>query len=328
MTTKALVTGANGWVGCFLVNKLVQAGVQVRAFIMKGTDLSWIKDLPLEVIYGDLSDPTVLETVVKDVDYIFHLAALKKGFTAAEFDQVNFVGTKYLLDAVQKINPGVKRFVYISTMAAVGPSRDGKPVNETTPCRPVSFYGSSKLKGEQETLRRAGQLAVTVVRPPIVYGPRDPDFISIFKNIARHREIQIGFGEKYLTLCYMDDLIDGIWLAAQQEKARGEIYFIADEQIYTYRQFYQAIADYLKVKTRKIIIPDTLMLLLGIINDWLAKFTGRLPYLNRQKAIESVQKYWLSDPSKARKELGFQAKVGLAEGVQRTAEWYKANNWL
>lgn len=325
---KALVTGANGFIGSFLVERLLQEGLGVRALVRKTSDLRWIKDLPIEIFYGKLTEPASLKEVVKDVDYVFHNAALKRAFTEAEYDSVNHIGTKNLIDACLQGNSHIKRFVYLSTLEAVGPTNKERPADEATPCRPITFYGSSKLKGEAEVLKHSERLPATIIRPPSVYGPRDEDFLSLFRAIARHIKPHIGTEKKFLSLCYVNDLIEGIWLASQNEKAKGQIYFIADEQIYSYHEFMEAMAKALGVRTLKIVIPETLVLMIGLINDWMAKIKGKPAILNRQKALAMVQKGWLCDVSKAKAELGFQAKISLEDGIKRTVNWYRSQGWL
>lgn len=325
---KALVTGANGFIGSFLAQRLIQEGLAVRAFVRKTSDLRWIKDLPLEFFYGKLSDPDSFDEAVKNVNYVFHTAASKRAFTEAEYDEANYLGTKNLIETCLRKNPNIKRFVYLSTLEVVGPTTKDKPVNEMTSCNPITFYGSSKLKGESEVLNHAAALPVTIIRPSAVYGPRDEDFLSLFKFAARRIEPCIGMEDKYLSLCYVEDLVDAIWLASQKQVARGQIYFIADERIYPYREFMNAIAKTLGVRCIKILFPNSLVLAIGFINDLLAKIRGKPATLNWQKACAMVQSAWVCDVSKAKAELDFRAKVSLEEGVKRTADWYRSQRWI
>jgi nucleoside-diphosphate-sugar epimerase len=325
---KALVTGSNGFIGSFLTKKLLQEGFKVRALVRKTSNLRWTKDLPIEIFYGKLTEPETLKEAVKDVDYIFHNAALKRAFTEAEYDAVNYLGTKNLIETCLRESPNIKRFIYISTLEVVGPSTKDKPVNEETPCKPITFYGSSKLKGEAEILRHSKSLPLTIIRSPAIYGPRDEDFLSLFKAIAWHIAPHPGTKQKFLSLCYIDDLIQGIWLASQKEEAKGQIYFIADENICSYHEFLEAIAKALGVRSVKIMIPDALVLMTGLINDGIAKIKSKPAILNRQKALAMIQKGWLCDTSKAKAELGFQAKISLKEGISRTVNWYRNHGWL
>jgi len=325
---KALVTGANGFIGSHLVERLIQEGLEVRALVRKTSNLRWIKDLPLKIFYGNYADQDSLMEAVRDVDYVFHAAASKSAFTESDYDRINYLGTKNLIEACFQVSPHLKRFIYLSTLEVAGPTTKDKPISEETPCKPITLYGSSKLKGEEEVLRLSKSLPITIIRPPAVYGPRDEDFLPLFKTITGHIEPYFGTTQKFLSLCYVDDLIEGIWLASQKEQAKGQIYYIADEQIYSHHEFMKSMAMALGVRTLKIMIPDALVLMIGFINDWLAKIKGKPATLNRQKALAMVQKGWLCDISKAKAELGFQAKISLDEGIKKTIKWYHSQGWL
>ena len=326
---KALVTGANGFIGDYLVKRLLKEGLQVRVLIQRGTALGPLVNLPIETLDGDLSEPETLKAAVQGADYIFHLAALKKAYSEAEYDAANFIGTKNLLEACIQSNPALKRLVYMSTQAALGPAEShDKPLNEETPSKPVSFYGTSKRKGEVAVLDYAHRLPVTIVRAPVVYGPKKKELFQVYKAATLHLQLILGFFTKYISFCYIDDLIEGLWLAAMKEAARGQIYFIADETIYTDRQFSKTVAEVLGRWTVKVLVPDTLFVLEGWLKDMILAFKGIKSSYNRHNNYEMIQPFWICNTAKARKELGFQAKVKLAEGVKRTAEWYKANKWL
>lgn len=327
--TKALVTGANGFIGDYLVNRLLKEGLQVRVLIQKGTALGPLTNLPVERVDGDLSELETLKVAAQGVDYIFHLAALKKAYSEAEYDAANFNGTKNLIEACIQSNPSLKRLVYMSTQAVLGPAQGpDKPLTEEMQSRPVSYYGSSKRKGELVVLEYANRLPVTIVRAPVVYGPKKRELFQVYKAANWHMQLLLGVFRQYLSFCYIDDLIEGLWLAATKEVARGQIYFIADETIYTDHQFSKVVAEALGKWTIKVLVPDVFFDIEGWLKDMLLKIKGINSNYNRHNNFEMTQKYWICDPSKAMKELGFKAKVKLAKGVKITADWYKANKWL
>jgi nucleoside-diphosphate-sugar epimerase len=161
---KAVVTGANGFVGSHLVEGLLSKGYQVICLVRKTSNLRWLSGLNVEYVYADISEKQSLKNVLKDVDFIFHVAGLTKAKRKEEFFKANYEGTKNLLEACVKDNPQTKRFVYISSQAAVGPGKDDQPLDETAPCNPITDYGKSKLEGEkivleyQKQIRHAGRL--------------------------------------------------------------------------------------------------------------------------------------------------------------------------
>ncbi|MCK4404811.1 MAG: NAD-dependent epimerase/dehydratase family protein [candidate division Zixibacteria bacterium] len=325
---KALVTGANGFVGSHLVEGLLDKGYQVRCLVRKTSNLRWLSGLEVEFAHGDITEKSSLKSVVKDVDLVFHIAGLTKAKTREEYFRANAEGTKNLVEACLEENPQVQRFVYISSQAAVGPGDDKQPLNETAPCRPITHYGESKLEGERIVLKHASQLPVTVIRPPAVYGPRDSDMLGFFKVANKGFRISFGRGESFLSLVYVKDLVDGIILAAEKSKSIGEVYFIADDKIYSWREAFKIIARVLNKRTIPLKIPKSLVLFLAFISENFSKLLGKTAVFNTQKAKEITQRYWGLDVSKAKAELGFLPKYDLKRGAKETVRWYKEKEWL
>ena len=178
---KALITGSNGFIGSHLAERLLNHDYQVKCLVRKTSNLRWIKDLPVEVVYGDIADLNSLLPSVAGVDYVFHLSGALRANNENEFYRINQGGTKNLLEACRQQNPNLKRFVCVSTQAAAGPSIDGIPLTESDDPHPISIYGKSKQLGEQVVLEFQKFFPVTIIRPPIVYGPRDDDFLEAFE---------------------------------------------------------------------------------------------------------------------------------------------------
>lgn len=333
---KALVTGANGFVGSHLVEGLLSKGYHVICLVRKTSNLRWLSGLNVEYVYADISEKESLsreagsfgKNVLNDVDFVFHVAGLTKAKSKEEYLKANYEGTKNLLEAYVENNQQIKRFVYISSQAAVGPGKDDQPLDETAPCNPVTDYGKSKLEGEKIVLEFSSKLPVTIIRPPAVYGPRDSDILSFFKVANYGFKTFFGKGESYLSLCYIEDLIDGIILAAESPKATGQIYFIADDQIYSWREAFRIVAKVLNKKTITLKIPKVFLYAIAFVSENVARLLGKPTVINMQKVREITQKYWLCDVSKAKKELGFSPQYKLEEGAKKTVRWYKEKGWL
>ena len=333
---KALVTGANGFVGSHLVEGLLFKGYHVICLVRKTSNLRWLSGLNVEYVYADISEKESLsrkagafgKNVLKNVDFVFHVAGLTKAKSKEEYFKANYEGTKNLLEACVKDNPQTKRFVYISSQAAVGPGKDDRPLDETAPCNPITDYGKSKLKGEEVVLEYSSKLPVTIIRPPAVYGPRDSDILSFFKVANYGFKTFFGKGESYLSLCYVEDLIDGIILAAESPKATGQIYFIADDEIYSWREAFRIVAKVLNKKTITLRIPKVFLYTIAFVSENIARVLGKPTVINVQKVREITQKYWLCDVSKAKRGLGFSPKYKLEEGAKKTVRWYKEKGWL
>jgi dihydroflavonol-4-reductase len=323
-----LVTGANGFVGSHLVEGLLDKGYQVRCLVRKTSNLRWLSGLNVEYVYGDVAEKISLKEAVKDVDLVFHAAGLTKAKTREEYFKANAEGTKNLVEACLEENPKLQRFVYIGSQAAVGPGDDEHPLNETAPCRPVTYYGESKLEGEKIVLRYASQIPLTIIRPPAVYGPRDTDMLGFFKVANKGFRIAFGRGESFVSLVYVKDLVDGIILASENLKAIEQIYFIADDKIYSWSDAFKIIAKVLNKKTIPLRIPKTLVFFLAFLPENFSRLCGGTTAFNTQKAKEITEKYWGLDVSKAKTELGFAPKYSLDKGAEETVRWYKERGWL
>jgi nucleoside-diphosphate-sugar epimerase len=331
---KAYVTGGTGFIGSHLVERLVDQGYHVTCLIRKTSNLRWLNHLltakspQVELVMGDLHDVEALAQHVRDTDLVFHLAGLTKAPDAATYDRVNAGGTKGLIEACLAAQTRLDRFVYCSSLAAVGPSRDATPKAEDVTPQPLTDYGSSKLKGELILREYADRLPITIIRPPAVYGPRDVDIFLFFQLINRGVIPILGDAAKLLSLVHVKDLVAGIYTAAVSECAIGETYFLTDGDIHTWLEIERVIADALEKHPLKVQVPFFLLDFISIFTEAAAKVTRQTPTLNRQKVRDLKQRFWICDSTKAQKELGYRPNYFLEKGIQETAGWYRANGWL
>lgn len=229
-SSKALVTGANGFVGSHLVEALLHRGYRVRCLVRKTSNLRWLSGLNVEYVYCDIAEKDSLRDAVRGVDFVFHCAGLTKARNREEYFKANAEGTKNLVEVCLKHNPELKRFVYVSSQAAVGPGSDEKPLNEEAPCRPVTHYGESKLEGEKIVLAYVSRLPITIVRPPAVYGPRDTDILGFFKVANSRFRVSFGLGQSFLSLVYVKDL--QVFDSDPRAKARGNSVGVSAETLF------------------------------------------------------------------------------------------------
>lgn len=320
---KALVTGATGFIGSHLVEELVKRGYRVTCLVRKTSNLKWIEGLDADILYGDCENEESLRRLPSDLDIVFHLAGLTKARRDEDFFRVNGKGTENVLRAVTGQAAGLKRFVYLSSLAAVGPSRNGAPVNEDLAERPVSSYGKSKLAGEEAVVKYRDSIPATIIRPPAVYGPRDKDFYVLFRMLKK------GFyphwGKCYYSLLYVDDLVRGLIVAAEDREAEGSKYFLSDGKVYSNEDIVDEITDSLGARIMKVRIPRPIMTLLAGLNDRLSK---KVSIISGDRINDFKYSNWTCDSSKAAKDLGFIPKVSLKEGIKWTADWYRIHQWL
>lgn len=325
---RVLITGATGFIGSHLVEELHRKGYQIRCLVRKSSNLEWIKHLPIEYVHCDYSDLASLQKAVANVDYVYHMAGVTKAKTKAGYFNGNYTATKNLLQAVLSSKKDLKRFIHISSQAAVGPSLNGEPVNETTPFHPITSYGVSKMEAEKECLRLMDQLPITIVRPPAVYGPRDRDIYAFFNTMNKGLQPMIGFGNTYVSLIHVKDLVDGIILAGENDKAIGQTYFISSEKHYNWKELGEITARILHKKVIRIRIPISVVFLIATLAEFSSLFSNKPALLNIEKARDITRDYWTCSIEKSKRELGFRESLTIEEGIRITLDWYREHNWL
>ena len=325
---KILITGATGFIGSHLAEQLHQKGYQLRCLVRKTSNLRWIEHLPVEYCYGDLFDRRVLEQAAEGVDYVYHVAGLTKAKSREEYFQGNHIATKNLLDAVAKVRPNLKRFIHVSSLAAVGPSLNGIPVNEETPYHPITAYGESKMEAEKECLKAMDKLPLTIVRPPAVYGPRDSDVFEFFKAVNNGLQPMIGLRTKTVSLIHVADLVHGIILAGEHQACVGKAYFVSSEGYYTWKEVGDVTARIMQKRVIRLKIPVPIVYSVAAVSELFSVVTGKAVLLNWEKAKDIVQDAWTCDISKAKGELGFREAHSLEAGIRETVAWYRDKGWL
>lgn len=324
---KILITGGNGFVGSRLCARFANAGYHVIAGVRHSANLTLLDGVKVEYRYGDITHPDTLSAMVAGVDFIIHNAGIVKAKAPDRFFHINVKGTINLLEAVVANNPGVSKIIYISSLAAIGPSYDGRPVTESDYPRPVSNYGKSKLAGEQAALSFADRLNLIVIRPPGIYGPGDTEIFSLFQTAHFHLKPAIGNQSRMLHLVHVDDLCRGIQMALEGNTSNGEAYFVGENRAYSMTE----LAEMLRVAVGRyaipLPIPSPLFRLIAAATETIMGLTGGIPMLTRDKAKELLCSFRM-DPSKARQSFGFESEIRLADGLASTYRWYLEKGWL
>jgi len=321
---KALVTGGTGFVGVHLVRALVERGDEVTALVRSpGKTVRW-SGLPVRVVRGDLDDAAALEAAVAGQQVVYHVAGLVQAPDETAFLRANRDGTRRLVAAAAQ--RGVGRFVLVSSMAAAGPAVPGRPLRGDEPARPVTAYGRSKLAAE-EVVRAAG-LPWTILRPPMVYGPWDTEFLRVFKTARRGWVPVFGDGTQELSAVFAPDLASALVAAAGTEQTVGGTYYACAEQRFTSRAFAQAVGHAVGREVRVVPLPAGPARALLTLTGALARLLGQATLLDRDKANEFLQPAWIGDPEPLTRASGWRAAHDLASGLAATARWYRAAGWL
>ncbi|MEP7146805.1 MAG: NAD-dependent epimerase/dehydratase family protein [bacterium] len=325
---KALVTGATGFVGSHLVDKLLEKNYEVYCMKRKTSSTKWLDGKNVRYVDGDMFSNEVLEKVIKDMDYVFHVAGVVKAKTKDGFFHGNYEATKNLLEITYKVSPGIKKFIFVSSQAAGGPTRTEKPVDENTENKPITTYGVSKLRAEQEVEKYKDKFPITIIRPPAVFGPRDTEILIYFKTFSKGLNSVIGFDAKYLSLVYVEDLADGIILAAENDIANGQKYFISLDKAYNWDEIGSVTSQLLGRKAFKIRLPHSVVYSVGYLAELFSTFSKKPATLNLEKCRDITQLRWVCSNEKAKKELGFKNKYTLEEAFKKTINWYKEMKWI
>ncbi len=323
-----LITGASGFIGSFLTEELIKQGHTVYALVMSKDPLRWIADLDVKCIFGDLRKPEVLKNVLKETDYIYHLAGITKAVKRKDFYEVNYSGTRKLVETVLKSGADLKRFVYISSQSAAGPSQSLEPVNENEPPHPISEYGKSKLAAENYLNSIKNDLPVTIIRPASVYGPRDQDILRFFRTVKWGIIPRLGYKERYLSLIHVKDLVEGIIRAAGLKKTLGRTYFLANPKPYSWDDVAKTILNVLGKKGVRIIIPEFLLSGVAAVSQAISGISNKPLVVNKFKFSELKQYFWICSPRRAERDFGFKTHISLEDGIRETVEWYVQNQWL
>ena len=324
---KVLVTGANGFVGSNLCKGLLEHGYEVRALVLPGTNEKNLAGLDVEIVQGNLLEPDSLKIAVENVDIIFHLAALVSDWGPRKlFMDVNFHGVKNILDMA--VDAKVKRFVFMSSLA-IHKFKGWNGADENTPRENCENpYSESKIASEDlcNEYFRNSKIETVIVRPGfVIFGPGD---MMLFYRVAKTLEQgkiygTINKGVAKFCYSYVENLVDGLILTGEHKKAAGETYIITDGGL-TWNEFNESIACKLGVKPPSTSIPSWLAYPFVTILEYIYKLvkSKNAPLLTRYRVgVQAKDCFFVS--YKIEKELGYQAKISLEEGLNRTINWYK-----
>lgn len=324
MTT--LVTGATGFIGKHLARTLVEQGRDVRCLVRRTSDTKYLEELGVELFYADLLNKSSLSDVFRNIDIVHHLASEVYSKKASEFYRNNILGTKNLLEACS--NESIKKFIYLSSIAVNGISKNQHLlINEESPCYPFNPYGRSKLEAEKLILNYSYQydVPIAIIRAPVVYGPGQPYILTkIFHRISKAKPVYIvGTGNNLRSLCYIDNLIQGILLAENNADQLDSVYVVSDKKAYTLNEIMQAIIEVMKVNIRIFYLPFLTADIAKIIFYILLK-VFRLYSLSLYSIL--TMKIDLGcDISRSEKQLGYKPQIEIKEGIKRTFDWYQDN---
>ena len=334
-----LVTGASGFIGEHLTEALIRRGRTVRCLVRATSKVELLERSGAELVRGDVGDPGSLARAVDGVEVVFHLAGATCAFSEADLLHVNRDGTAHVAAAcAAAAEPPLH--VVVSSVAAAGPAPLGSVLSEKDPAHPVSMYGRSKLAGEVAAEARADAVPTTIVRPGIVFGPRNRETLPIFRTIRRLRcHPVVGWRTPPLSLIHVEDLVELLIKAAEagrripaasQERELGEgIYFACDEQHPDYGQWGEMIKQASgRPHAPTLPLAGPAAWLAAGVSELIARGRRRPNNFNRDKIREARVPSWACSGEAARRDLGFQPAESLTKRTEETVRWYREHGWL
>jgi dihydroflavonol-4-reductase len=361
---KALVTGASGFIGSTLIEELSSLGFDVYALMRSSSSAANLSGLKFQRLEGDLSDEESLLKALRrvpDLDFVFHLAGATTGPNRDYYFEHNGRGTARLARAVAAVNAertsnaerapggssshaerastvgsgpkGLTRFVHVSSLAAAGPANSMDPRKESEANHPVSAYGESKLQGEKEVLQYKDSYPVTIIRPPMVYGPKDKGVFVVIKTVSKNlMPLMPGSGpggHKYYSAIHCRDLCRGIIQAAQAKNVQsGEIFYLSGDGVFSYQELLSTMAEKLGRKPIKFKIPSAAIFVGAAAGSALGVLSKKAFALNLDKLNELRPDYWICSNEKAKKVFNFSPEYSLGLGMADTIDWYKRQKWI
>ena len=327
---RILLTGASGFLGSHIAEQLDRRGAEVRALVRSTSDTRLLEGLEhVTLVRGAMDDRDSLLAATEGVDGIVHAAGLVKARKPADFHRTNGQGTAHLLDAARSNAPDLKRFVLVSSLAVAGPSKDGRPLPAAASPNPVTHYGRSKLAAEHAAREAAEALPVTILRAPMIYGPRDREMLAFFKSVQWGVLPMTGSPESALSAVFVTDCAAACIRALEANVPSGAVFDVDDGQTETLGELITHIENALDSRAwLRVPVPHFVMYGAALGSEVYGRVMRRAVMLTRDKLNELLASHWVCDSGEAQTALMWMPRVSFEEGARITGEWYRREGWL
>ncbi|MGE5528385.1 MAG: NAD-dependent epimerase/dehydratase family protein [Patescibacteria group bacterium] len=325
------MTGSSGFVGRNLLRELHHRFPEAQINCLarnqnKPNENTGVRFFPIDYLNID----SLLDSeAFYGADYLFHVAGITKAATKKAFWEGNVIPTKNILETIRIKEIKLRRFIYVSSQSASGPSSEihhYKAENEDED--PVELYGRSKLEGERLVKEYGNIIPFTIISPSSIFGPGDVDFYGIFKMTDYGINLYAGNRGKYFSLIYIDDLTKGIADAAMSENTINKKYFLCNDAPVTWNQIQERVFQIAGKSKINIYIPYHLILCASVFGSLYSIITRRSALVNLNKVLLAKPKYWILSNKNAKKDFGFSCRYSIDTGLRLTYEWYKTNGWI
>ena len=326
---RILITGASGFIGGFLTDEGLNRGWEVTAAVRPSSDRQWLQDKRLRFLELDFRNESALREKLREAgrfDYIIHNAGSTKEPTRDRYFANNFETTKRFVDVLRDNGQSPDKFLYVSSLAAIGPTGYNQRLVPGQAPRPVTFYGESKLASEQY-LASLDDFSWTAVQPTAVFGPREKGIYLAIKLATQGWAFIIGTRPQQLSFIYVHDLVQ-LMYAALERGHSGKRYLVTDGKTYANTDLGNAVEAFTRKRATQIKIPLAVVKVVAGLSEMAGKISGEMPPLNREKIPELAAGSWLCDMSETFGDLQFQPRYDLYSGMAETVQWYRDNRWL
>jgi nucleoside-diphosphate-sugar epimerase len=313
-----LITGATGFIGRYLTATLSKT-YSVRCLVRKTSDIKELKDLSVDLVYGDLLDRNSLGPALDGIDLIYHLAGEVYSRKKDDYYKGNVLATQILLEACKE--KGTKRIIFLSSTGVYKPTYTKELLTEEDECNPISIYGKTKL--DAEGLIKKCNTPWVIVRAPVIYGPHQKSVLNRFflDAINKRKMYLFGSGDNLRSICFIDNLVEGLVLLANKPNVDGETYILSDNSPYTYNEMIEPISKALHQRLKLVLLPSFLGNISWGINCLMGAVFG-LSFVELY-AIKKTQFHEAYDISKAKNEIGYCPSITLEEGMKSTIDWLR-----
>lgn len=330
MTGPVLLTGGSGFLGSHIAEALASRGMPVRALVRPSSEVGHLSSVPgVTLVRGSLDDVESLRAAVAGVMGVIHGAGVIKARTPEGFVLGNVRGTANLLAAARGAAVPPERFVHVSSLAALGPSHDGRPRPPGEAPAPLTAYGRSKLEAESLVRSAASELHTVVVRPPVIHGPRDRETLALFKAVTWGFLPLTGSPDAVVSTVWARDCAEACVAALGADVPPGSAFDVEDGEPQTLGAIVGHIERAVGKRVRlRLPIPEPVLRVAAMASEAAGWISGRAVMLTRDKVRELRAPHWVSDGAAARAALGWRPTVTFAEGVRLSAAWYRSAGWL
>jgi UDP-glucose 4-epimerase len=328
MREKVLITGASGFAGFHIIEEALNNNLEVYAAVRKTSQTDHLKNLGINFVILDYRDLTALKQQLADIrpDYIIHAAGVTAAKSQAAYNYINATHTFNLASAAVQAGINLKKFVLVSSLAALGPLKTlVGTISETTKPKPVTAYGRSKLLAEEQ-LKTIDGLSYTILRPTAIYGPRDTGIFIFFKQLTRGLEPYMGKVEQKLTFIYVKDVAKAAIKSLYD--GNNTDYNLSDGNFYSKYELANLAKEALSLKTFKFHLPVIFVKTIAFVSEKVSSLSNKAAIINMEKLNELMAVNWSVDTEKAKSQLGFYPAYNLQTGLIETLKWYRANDWL